>query len=121
MVRYHKLYSYVCMDSGRTVMDKYIEKILIGTSLKPLTSRKISEIYGIPIATCHRKIHMLERFGLVVCVRRFFSNGTGPIKVYRASEEKVKVTRENGRYIVRVNVPLGIAVDLHKRGDDYGS
>jgi hypothetical protein len=109
------------MDSGRPVMDKYIEKILIGTSLRPMTPLRISEIYGIPIATCHRKIHMLERFGLVVCVKKYFSNGNGPIKVYKASEEKVKVTRENGTYIVRVNVSLDIAVDLHRGRFNYGS
>lgn len=102
-----------CMSNGMAVTDKYMEKILIGISLRPLTTRKISELYGIPAAVCSKKIKMLESYGLVVCVKKLPSHDDGPIKVYRASEEKVKIEQENGRYVVKIKVPLDIALELN--------
>lgn len=96
-------------------MDKFIEKILIGTSQKPMTTKSLSELYDIPIALCIKKMRLLEKLGLVVCVKKIvIDDDDGMTRLYRASEDKVKVHRENGRYVVKIDLPLGTAIDLSK-------
>lgn len=112
------------MEQERKVRDRYIEDILVCTSYEPMTAKKISAIYGIPIAICYKKIKLLERYGLVHCVKMpnsqdYGGKGNGGVKLYRASEDKVKIEHENGRSIVKINVPFGIAMDLSRRWNDY--
>ena len=103
------------MSTRKAEMDKFIEKILIGTSQKPMTTKNLSELYDIPIALCIKKIKLLEKLGLVVCVRKVVMKDDDlTSRFYRASEDKVKVHRENGRYVVKIDLPLGTAIDLSK-------
>ena len=94
------------------VRDKYIEKILIATSIKPMTACGVSKVFGIPIAICHRKMKLLEGLGLVTCARIVVSDERRTVKLYSAQEEKVKVAKDNGRYVVRIDVPHNVALDI---------
>lgn len=100
------------MSSPVHVRDKNIEKILIATSLKPMTAYGVSKVFGIPVALCHRKMKMLEGLGLVACVRKVISDEKGTVKFYRAQEDKVNVTNGNGGYVVRIDVPTSVAMDI---------
>jgi hypothetical protein len=100
------------MSNPVPVMDKYLEKILIATSLKPMTATGVSRVFGIPVAICHRKIKLLEGLGLVTCTQRIVSDDKRTIKIYKAHEVKVDVSKDNGRYIVRLNVPPDVALDI---------
>lgn len=102
------------MDENIVMLDRYIEKILICTSQKPMTAKKISELYDIPIAICNKKMRMLESLGLVVCVKKLTLDNDGMTKFFIASEKRVKVEHENGRYVVKINVPLNVAMELSK-------
>jgi hypothetical protein len=112
------------MEEERKIRDRYIEDILVCTSYEPMSPQMISAIYGIPIATCFKKIKLLERYGLVHCVKTLApkgngGKGNGGVKIYRASEDKVKIEQENGRTIVKINVPFGIAFDLSQRWNSH--
>ncbi len=114
------------MEQERKIRDRYIEDILVCTSYEPMTAQKISAIYGIPIAICYKKIKLLERYGLIHSVkmhdsRNYGKESNGGTKLYRASEDKVKIEQENGRSIVKINVPFGIAMDLSRRWNEYMS
>jgi predicted transcriptional regulator len=100
------------MSNHLHVRDKYIEKILIATSLKPMTASGVAKIFGIPIAICHRKIKMLEGMGLVTCAKRIVTEERGTVKFYSAREEKVKVAKDDGQYIVRIDIPHDKALDI---------
>ncbi len=73
----------------------------------------------IPISDCQRKIRMLEMFGLIICIKQMHKRGFGKIKLYKVSEDKVKVEKENDRYVVKINVPLSFALDLGKFWKDF--
>jgi transcription initiation factor IIE alpha subunit len=96
-------------------MDKYIEKILIGTSLRPMTTIDLSKLYSIPIAECQKKMRLLENLGLVICVRKVVSDEDGTTKVYEAVKNKVMVHKEDGRYVVKIDVPISVALELSRR------
>ena len=100
------------MSNPIPVMDKYIEKILIATSLKPMTATGVSKVFGIPVAICHRKMKLLEGLGLVTCAQRVVTEEKGTVKFYKAHEDKVNVVKDNGRYVVKINVPLDVALDI---------
>ena len=100
------------MSNPIPVRDKYIEKILIATSLKPMTASGVSKVFGIPVAICHRKMKLLEGLGLVTCTRRVASEEKGTVKFYSASEDIVKVAQDNDRFVVRIDVPLDVALDI---------
>jgi hypothetical protein len=51
--------------------------------------------------------------------QNYGKQGNGGVKLYRASEDKVKIEHENGRSIVKINVPFGIAMDLSRRWNEY--
>jgi len=107
------------MSNPVPVMDKYIEKILIATSLKPMTAAGVSKVFGIPVAICHRKMKLLEGMGLVTCTRRIVNEEKGTVKFYKALEDKVNVEKDNGRYVVRIDVPLHVAIDISLGWRDF--
>ncbi|UCE74860.1 MAG: hypothetical protein JSV56_03945 [Methanomassiliicoccales archaeon] len=100
------------MNQASTVKDKHIEKILIATSLHPMTAMNLSRIFGIPSAICHRKVNLLESLDLITCVERLMSEEDGITKVYSAKRDKVTVHQDDGRFVVRINVPLDLALQL---------
>ena len=107
------------MSQTIPVRDKYIEKILIATSIKPMTASGVSKVFGIPIAICHRKMKLLEGMGLVTCAQKVVSNERQTVKLYSAHEEKVKVEKDNDRYVVRIDVPLDVALDISIGWTDF--
>lgn len=100
------------MSDSIPVRDKYVEKILIATCLKPMTAFGVPKVFGIPVVICHRKIKLLEGPGLVTCAQRIVTEDKGTVKFYRANEDSVEVAKGNGRYVVRINVPPSIALDI---------
>jgi hypothetical protein len=107
------------MSSPVLVSDKYIEKILIATSLKPMTATDVSKAFGIPIAVCNSKMKMLEGLGLIKCSKRVVASETRTVNFYSAMEDRVKVSRDDGRYVVKIDVPLGVALDISLEWHDF--
>lgn len=100
------------MSNQVLVTDKYIEKILIATSLKPMTPSSVSKVFGIPIAICQSKMKLLEGLGLVICSKRVIASETRTLYFYSTKEDRVKVSKDNDRFVVRIDVPIGVVLDL---------
>src|SRR5207247_4688466 len=58
------------LEASRLVTDEYSAKILVATFRKAKSAIDLSREYGIPIAACYRRIHGLERAGLIRCTER---------------------------------------------------
>ena len=54
----------------RLLMDECNLKILSATTYKPRSARELSYIFGIPLASCYRKIKELEDQGFIKAVSR---------------------------------------------------
>ena len=52
---------------ARLLTDEYAERILVATYYNHMSAQELSEKYDIPIAACYRRIHELERLGLIKC------------------------------------------------------
>jgi len=52
-------------NMARILGDGYSKAILISTHIKPKTALEISEMHGIPVAACYRRIKTLEGLGFI--------------------------------------------------------
>jgi predicted transcriptional regulator len=53
------------MDLGKLLKQRDVRDILMVASKKPLSARRISDLTGIPIANCYRRLRMLVAVGLI--------------------------------------------------------
>jgi predicted transcriptional regulator len=103
------------IDATKFVTDVDVERILLGTYEKEMTVREMSEAYGIPIATCYRKVRALEDTGLLAESKVLIGPDGKIIKSYRANMEHAYVFYEDGKAKVRFKVILDVARDFRKR------
>jgi predicted transcriptional regulator len=103
------------IDATKFVSDVDVEKILLGTYEREMTVRELSEAYGIPIATCYRKVRALEDSGLLVEAKSIMSRDGKIMKFYRANMEQAYVFYEDGKAKVRFKVILDVAKDFRER------
>ncbi len=108
------------IDATGLMFDLDIEKILLGTFGRSRNANEISELYGIPLLTCIRKIRKLEVMGLLQKVEIVESSRGKKCDFYTASLENAYVFYDNGKLKVRFNVVLQMASDLRKRMGQLG-
>ncbi len=108
------------IDATGLMFDLDIEKILLGTFSRSLSANEISELYGIPLLTCIRKIRKLEVMGLLKKVAVVESPRGKKRDFYTASLENAYVFYDDGKLKVRFNVVLQMASDLRKRVGQLG-
>jgi predicted ArsR family transcriptional regulator len=56
------------IEASRLIMDTYAAKILVACSRKPKHALELSAKLSIPIAATYRRIHVLEKAGLLKAV-----------------------------------------------------
>src|SRR5216117_3737297 len=88
------------LEASRLVTDEYSAKILVATFRKAKSAIDLSREYGIPIAACYRRIHGLERAGLIRCTERALT------------QKGKRIFFENGRLRVRFQLATGITKDF---------
>ncbi|MFH0816567.1 MAG: winged helix-turn-helix domain-containing protein [Methanobacteriota archaeon] len=103
------------IDATKFVSDVDVEKILLGTYEREMTVRELSEAYGIPIATCYRKVRALEDHGLLSEAKAIMGRDGKIHKFYRANMENAYVYYEDGKAKVRFKVILDVAKDFRER------
>jgi predicted transcriptional regulator len=92
------------IDASELITDMDMEKILLGTYQKSRSAPELSEVYGIPIAVCFKKIKTLRKMGLL--------NVTETV---RAASGKKMEYYTAGRVKVRFTVVLQMAQDFRRR------
>ncbi|HAX95077.1 MAG TPA: hypothetical protein DCY35_00925 [Prolixibacteraceae bacterium] len=102
------------IDATELLLDSDMEKILLGTYQRSRTAVELSEIYGMPIAICFRKIKVLKNRNLLK------TNETSALwgkktERYTANLEDAYVFYDSGRVKVRFTVVLQMADDFRRR------
>ncbi len=100
------------LEASRLVTDEYSAKILVATFKKAKSAIDLSREYGIPIAACYRRIHALERAGLIRCTERALTQKGKRISLYMSQLKNAYIFFENGRLRVRFQLATGITKDF---------
>ena len=92
-----------------------VVKILLGAYEKEMSVREMSEAFGIPIATCYRKVRALEDNGLLREASAIMGRDGKILKAYKANMEQAYVYYEQGKLRIRFKVILEMAKDFRER------
>jgi len=88
-------------------MDTYAAKILVACYRKPKHALELSSKLNIPIAACYRRIHVLEKAGLLKPVERALTQQGKRIVLYLSQLKNAYVFFEGGRLRVRFQMVTG--------------
>ena len=102
------------LKTSQLLTDEYSVKILVATIRIPKSAQEISDLYGIPIAACYRRIRDLEEEGLIVCTERRLSRQGKRVSYYLSMLKSAFVYFENGHLKVKFELKTGGA-------DQYGT
>ena len=103
------------IDATRFMFDNEVERILLGTYKQERTALELSELYGIAIASCYRKIRDLKNAGLISAVGSEIGRSGKIVKVYKANLQDAYVFYDNGRMKIRFTTILQMAKDFESR------
>ena len=102
-------------EAKKILADDEVQKILKATYMVPRSPIEVSEIYGIPIANCYRKIKVLEDAGILkaVDVKKDFRGRR--TTYYRAQMENAYVTYGDGTMRIRFETLMHMSSVLRQR------
>ncbi|MFQ5883573.1 MAG: ArsR/SmtB family transcription factor [Thermoplasmata archaeon] len=100
------------LEASRLITDEYSAKILVATYKKPKSAIELSREYGIPIAACYRRIHALEKAGLIRCTERALTQKGKRISLYLSQLKNAYIFFENGKLRVRFQLASGLTEDF---------
>ncbi len=103
------------IDATKLLNDLDVERILIGIYGKARSASELIELYGIPVATCYRKIELLKDLGLISITETVFSPSGKKIEYYTANLDNAYVFYDSGKLKVRFKVVLRMASDFRRR------
>ena len=75
--------------------NKYAARILAAAE-RPMSAQELSNVLGVPIATCYRRIEELEAVDLLVCVGGKTSDRGRHASVYRRTVDGIELDFEDG-------------------------
>ena len=100
------------IDACRLIMDTYAAKILVACARKPKHALELSKHLDIPIAACYRRIHVLERAGLLKPVNRALTQQGKRIVLYQSMLKNAYIFFEGGKLRVRFQMVTGQIQDF---------
>lgn len=100
------------IDACRLIMDAYAAKILVACSRRPKHALELSRRLDIPIAACYRRIHVLERAGLLRPVDRALTQQGKRIALYQSQLKNAYIFFEGGKLRVRFQMVTGQVEDF---------
>jgi predicted transcriptional regulator len=95
------------IEASKIITDEYSAKILVATYKRPKSALELSHRFGIPIAACYRRIHLLEKVGLIVCVDKVLTQKGKRIKIYLSQLKNAYIFFEKGKLRVRFELKTG--------------
>ena len=95
------------IEASDIITDKYSAQILVATYKKPKSAVELSHKFGIPIAACYRRIHLLEKVGFLACVDKVLTQKGKRIKLYLSQLEQVHISYDQGKYRVKFILKSG--------------
>jgi hypothetical protein len=100
------------LEASRLIMDTYAAKILVACSRKPKHALELSAKLNIPIAACYRRIHVLEKSGLIRPVERALTQQGKRIVLYLSQLKNAYIFFEGGKLRVRFQMITGQVQDF---------
>ncbi len=91
----------------RLLTDEYAAKILMATYGRERDALSLSRELEIPIAACYRRIHALEKNGLLECTGEKMGRQGKKIKFYRSTLKNARIEFVNGRLVARLQFVNG--------------
>jgi len=88
-------------DVSRLLADDYSQKILANTYASPMSAQRLSKICQIPIAACYRRIHELEKAGLLGIDREKEVYKGRKVRLYKCRLRSATIKFWNGRFVVK--------------------
>lgn len=98
----------------KLLMDEYNLKILSATTFKPRSARELSYIFGIPLASCYRKIKELEDQGLIKAVSRELTREGKRYSKYQSQVGSVRIAFEQGRLKMSLNLAWRAPIEIEE-------
>ncbi|MCJ7489507.1 MAG: winged helix-turn-helix domain-containing protein, partial [Thermoplasmata archaeon] len=86
------------------VLDKHTSRILDLTSDRPFNAGELSELVGIPLAACYRRIRALKEAGLLKEDSKVQSEGGKSVSAYKSTMDSAEVVLEDGRLSIQMSV-----------------
>lgn len=100
------------IEACRLIMDTYAAKILVACARKPKHALELSKCLDIPIAACYRRIHVLEKAGLLKAVDRALTQQGKRIMLYQSMLKNAYIFFEGGKLRVRFQMISGQIEDF---------
>ena len=94
-------------EPARLLTDEYAAKILMATYGREMDALTLSRELEIPIAACYRRIHSLEKAGLLECSGERMGLQGKKIKVYRSLLKQARIEFRNGRLVAELEMSDG--------------
>jgi DNA-binding Lrp family transcriptional regulator len=91
-------------DIFNLVLDKHTSRILDLASERPINAGELSELVGIPLAACYRRIRMLREAGLLKEDSKVQSEGGKSVSAYKSTMESAEVVLRDGRLTILMTV-----------------
>ncbi len=91
-------------DMFNLVLDKHTSRILDLTSDRPFNAGELSELVGIPLAACYRRIRVLKGAGLLKEDSKVQSEGGKSVSAYKSTMDSAEVVLEDGRLRIQMSV-----------------
>ena len=79
------------------VMDHDVERILLATYKQERSANELSDLYGIPISRCNRKIMEMKNVGLINISETVIDHHGRNMDLYRANLKSAYVSYEGGK------------------------
>ena len=95
------------IEASKILTDEYSVKILVATYKRPKNALELSYKFGIPIAACYRRIHLLEKEGLLTCVDKVLTQKGKRIRIYLSQLKNAYIFFEKGKLRVRFELKTG--------------
>jgi len=95
-------------------MDECNLKILSATTYKPRSARELSYIFGIPLASCYRKIKELEDQGFIKAVSRELTREGKRYSKYQSQIGSIKIAFEQGKLRMQLQLAWRQPIEIEE-------
>ena len=85
----------------RAITDEYGIKIILACYDTPRSAQELSDRYGIPIAACYRRIHMMEALGILTCVSEELGRRNRIVRLYKSALRELEFQFRDGKAMVK--------------------
>ena len=99
------------LEKSRLFTEEYCGKILLATMGKPKDVYELSNMLGIPIAACYRKIKLLEESGLMFSPERKLTQAGKRISVYKSNVRNAQIVFEKNNIRAKIEMMDGTTQD----------